>query len=339
MTIFKIHRRDSSHKIMRNGTTGKIMRSYYGDINIIRYEYGFRVTKLNTSGNLVWEKTIGGDWSDAGIALDVYENIYVATKRVNNKSVRKYDEEGTVIASYDTESDAYDIAVDKWSNFYVVGKRKTGTPNKSVWKFLSNGIIDWNYDTGDDTYGIAVDSVGNVYVVGKRSGNVSVWKIDDQGILLDTYDTKADTYDIAVDNQGKVLVVGDSWYNEETELYEDGGVWKLDSDLDYVWLYQRISYPDWPLVAVAVDDDRNVYAGGNLYQQHELYKLNENGSKIWSKQTASSMAVAVDAHHNVYAYDGYHCYDGVQKYDPDGNYIWCNSNAVNSFDIAVKPLI
>src|SRR5207248_2098788 len=119
-----------------HATWGSPVRAFSGDYD------GF-VTKLDASGNLMWNTFFGGTGHDEGypIALDGSGNIYVA---------------GASLATWGSPVNAF-----------------SGDNDAFVAKLDSTGNLTWNTFLGssgtDFGYGLAVDGSGNVYVAGYSS--------------------------------------------------------------------------------------------------------------------------------------------------------------------------
>jgi hypothetical protein len=242
------------------------------------------VSKLDSSGNFVWAKRMGGysDDEGCGIAVDSTGNVYT----VGIHEGGDFDP-GTGTFTLGT-SGGYDIFVSKLDS-----------NGDFVW---AKGWGGWNGDAG---YGIALDSSGNIYTTGYfrntadfdpgagvfnlvTPGNTSepdvfVSKLDNSGNFVwakqlggtgDYYGDSDEGHGIAVDTSGNVYTtgffVGTADFDPGAgtfDLTSAGGldifVSKLDSNGDFVWA-KRIAgtgtYDEGH--GIALDSNGNVYTTG-----------------------------------------------------------------------------
>lgn len=191
--------------------------------------------------------------------------------------------------------DGRGIAVDWSGNVYVTGfsEETWGTPVRPyvdgsdafVAKLDANGALKWNTflggSDGDNGYGIAVDSGGNVYVTGESSES---W-----GSPIRLYTGFRDAFVAKLDSDGTLI-----W---NTFLGGDGG------DVG---------------VAVALDDNGNLYVGGKSFLSWGtpvraftigtdafVAKLDSSGVLRWNSFLGGSggdvgTGIAVDRSGNVY---------------------------------------
>jgi len=274
--------------------TGYQNSDSYGSV-----DYG--VIKLDTNGNILWQKKIGGVSSDFGNAIAV-------------------DSSGNVYLNGYQESDDYG---DGGTDYGVV---KLDTNGNLLWQKKIGGT---GYDRG---YAIAVDGSGNVYVNGYQEtdnyGNrdYGVIKLDTNGNILwqKKIGGTGNDYgqDIAVDSSGNVYVTG----HQESDSYGlyDYGVIKLDSSGNILW-QKKIGGTDYDYSrAIAVDLSGNVYVNGSQKSDsfgsydYGVIKLDSSGDMLWQKKIGGSgneygRAIAVDGSGNVYL-------NGYQNSDSYGNY-------------------
>jgi hypothetical protein len=143
----------------------------------------FLVVKLNSSGNLVWQRRLGSNSATSiatSCALDSSGNVYVTgttdVSSVKNFLTAKWDSSGNLQwqRTFDAQQSdwAKSIAVDSSSNVYVVGITNEGTNNTNIAsiKYNSSGALQWQRSligtSVENGEGIAVDTIGNYYIAG-----------------------------------------------------------------------------------------------------------------------------------------------------------------------------
>jgi uncharacterized delta-60 repeat protein len=195
------------------------------------------VAKYDSSGTLLWDKTLGGANADYGygVAIDSSDNIIVTGYTQsdgaggNDVLVVKYNSSGTLLwdrtlggASNDL---GFVVAIDSSDNIIVVGYTGSdgaGNFDVLVAKYNSSGTLQWDRTLGgannDIGYGVAIDSSDNIIVVGYTAsdgagGNdVLVVKYNSSGTLL-WQRTLGGTgqesgYGVAIDSSDNIIVVG-----------------------------------------------------------------------------------------------------------------------------------
>jgi hypothetical protein len=171
--------------------------------------------KLNTNGNLVWARSIGGKYDDgiANIAVDANANIYmsgyfsdtlqfaadtiVSASGMEQAFLVKYDPGGVpLFARYiPVYGKGLPIAIDASSSMYVAGRfgnsltidgltvDPVSTDNIFLARYHSSGVIDWLKVAGSSKQPIGFSAIvarnGNFYVAGgfKDSATIGTDKL------------------------------------------------------------------------------------------------------------------------------------------------------------------
>jgi hypothetical protein len=234
-----------------------------GNIYVVGYTYGTFpsqtsygffdafLAKFDSAGNLLWVRQFGSSRDDFahGLAVDGEGNIYVSggtggtlpgqtSFGLEDIFLAKYDRNGNLLwlrqFGTSTNDNDYCVAVDPWSNVYVVGHTGTspqappGSQDILLAKFDSSGNMLWmkRFGTENDDYngGVAVDSYGNAYVAGFTLGTFPgqtsfglsdffLVKFDSSGRQLwvkqfGTSREDAGGYGVIVDKFGNVYITG-----------------------------------------------------------------------------------------------------------------------------------
>jgi len=301
---------DSSGNVYLNGYQNS--DSYGG------HDYG--VIKLDTNGNLLWQKKIGGINYDYGqaISLDNFGNVYVTGRQDSDVfggsqdyGVVKLDTNGNLLWQKKIggtgQDQGYAITVDSNKNVYLGGIQSSdmygGSFDIAVIKLDTNGNLLWQKKIGgtgnDYCYGIAVDSFNNVYLNGYQNSDSSgiadmaVIKLDTNGNLLwqkkiggnEIENGKA----IAIDSNDNIYLNGGQ--NSDSYGGYDYGVIKLDSDGNILWQKKIGGISGEAGYAIAVDTLNNVYLNG--YQFSDSYGGKDYGvMKLYTDQD-SDMSLSI----------------------------------------------
>ena len=232
------------------------------------------VSKLDSEGNFLWAKAMGGTSGDEGrgIALDSAGNVYTTGRF-----------EGT--ADFDPGTGTFNLTSAGGLDIFV---SKLDSEGNFAWAKAMGGT---HYDLG---YGIAVDSVDNVYIVGAFGGtadfdpgagtfnltsadwnDIFVSKLDSAGNFVwakgmgGTHDDYG--FGIAVDSASNVYTTGRfsdtvdfdpgaGTFNLTSAGGDDIFVSKLDSAGDFVWA-KGMGGTGY---GIAVDSAGNVYTTGSF---------------------------------------------------------------------------
>ena len=302
------------------------------------YSMSGGIIKLDSSGNIIWQKKIIIAQIKA-TAVDGSGNLYITgydgmnSFGKNDYIVIKLDTNGNVIwskniGSYQDDM-GYAIAVDTSGNVYINGTTvitSGGYTNYGVIKLDSNGNILWQKMIGslpdaDSGFGIVVDSSGNVYVNGVQASDTyngsdyGVIKFDSNGNVL--WQKRIGGYysdlgfDIALDTNNNVYVCG--YQNSDTYGLNDYGVIKLDTNGNLLW-QKKIGGTGSDMVtenSLTVDGSGNVYVNGyqlsdtNGSYDFGVVKLDTAGNLLWQKKIGGISSdkgngLEVDGDGNVY---------------------------------------
>ena len=250
------------------------------------------ILKLNTSGNFVWARSVGGVSIDDsyGITLDASGNIYCT---------------GDFVGEADFDPGA--------GTLNLVSK---GDLDIFVLKLDANGNLIWAKNMGgvgaDAGYSVAVDATGNVYSTGLFTTNADFdpgafdYEIINLGIS-DIYVSKLDVSGNFVwakqmggprDEYGVSLVL-----DKSANVYTTG------------WFYGTTDFDPGP----ATYNLTSALGGSNIF----ISKLNTAGNFVWAKSIGGSdytyaqgYAIAIDSGNNSYITG---IFTGITDFDPGAN--------------------
>ena len=279
------------------------------------------VTKVDSSGELVWAKSFGGSSQDTALSVDIDSagNIYVT---------------GTFANTVDFDPDSA-------STF---SKTAAGFLDGFILKLNSLGVFQWVRTFGasgqvTQVQDVAVSSTGDVFAVGGFSGTVNFepdssaipypknltavgsrdffalklttsgafgWATSAGGIQEDIAQS------VALDTTGNVVVAGyfedtvdfnpdGSAIDNRTATGKDAFVWKLSSSGAFIWSASAGGTGDDGVYAVEVDLSGNIYSTGQFNQFADfnpgvgtlnvvvngisaafVWKLNSTGAVEWA---------------------------------------------------------
>jgi len=265
--------------------------------------------KLDSSGTFQWVKSYGSNsGNDLGrdVAIDSNDNIYML---------------GTYRGTVDFGADDV-VATD--ADIFLI-------------KFNSSGVFQWVYTAGgtgfDDSRALALDSNENPYITGSYSntvnfggGNITaantndlfILKLNSSGTYQDIYTSNIDTTTkgkgLFVDSSGNIYATGTF---QNTVNFGGGNITssgmdiyllKLNSSFAFQWV-KRFASGNGASgqalgLAVTVDDDGNVYSGGQIGGSYNLggqsvvsgsnndvyiVKHDSSGTFQWSKTFGGSV--------------------------------------------------
>lgn len=305
------------------------------------------ISKLDSSGNFIWAKQVGGPgWEEVyAITVDGQGNIYITGFFLG---MTDFDPEAaTFLLSSSPGGDAFICKLNPDGNF--------------IWAKQIGGTL------AVCAFAIAADHAGNVYTTGYFDGtadfdpgpashdltvmgysDIFISKLDASGNFVWVRQLGGGTgeggYAIALGDSGNVYSTGTFFGTVdfdpgpgsfplsspgEQEIY----ISKLDASGNFVWAKQmggEVGY------AIAVDKDDNVYASGYYgWNDIAINKLSASGNLIWSKQIGAFIcySLAVDRDGHLYATG---VFDGTADFDP-GSGIY-NLTATGSSDAYISEL-
>nr|MBA2250964.1 SBBP repeat-containing protein [Chitinophagaceae bacterium] len=287
------------------------------------------ISKLDSSGNFIWAKQLGGPGNGASlydrvydIAVDASENVYT-TGYFHN------------VVDFDPGPGTYELATSDPFDYDIFVSKLDGNGN-FVWAKQMGGMYN---ETGTS---IAVDANENVYTTGTFNGRGD-------------FDPGIDSFILAATGFSQTSLGGNDIF-----------VSKLNASGNFVWAKQMggqhvtgLSLEDYSS-SIAVDVKGNVYTTGyfpgtadfdpgpstyNLTPMggRDIFisKLNASGNFVWAKQIGGPYAeegnsIAVDTSGNVYT-TGY--FIGNVDFDPaNGPYYYLNSTDISNPAIFVSKL-
>ena len=309
------------------------------------------IEKLDSSGNLIWAKNIGGTGGDQGnsITIDTAGNIFITGQ--------------------------FQHTVDFDPGVGISNLASTGSTDIFVLKLDSSGNFIWAKGfggTGTDVgLSIATDLIGNIYTTGYFAGSadfkpgpgstfltsnggydVFVQKLNPNGNFIWAKGMGGSTFDygrsISVDSSGNVYLMGDfrgtaDFFSGSGAVYltsrgsSDVFIQKFNTSGIFVWVKQMGGVGTDVGQAITTDSFGNIYSTGyfegtanfdpgvgtaNLTSNGSsdvfVHKLNPLGDFIWAKSmggtgTEGSNDIAIDHSMNIYLIGWF---EGSADFDP-----------------------
>jgi len=288
-----------------------------GDVNKNHGMKDIWVVKLDSSGNIIWQKVLGGSDVDSAAAVAVApDGGYIVLGNT-------YSKDGDVRKNHG-EEDLWVVKLDKdgniiWQRTYgrsdaESAKATAVTPDGGYivagWTGSKDGDVSYNHGA-NDFWVLKIDKDGN-----------PIWQKALGGSNLDIAEG------IVVTQDGGCVVAG--WTrSDDGDVSKNHGmvdVWiiKLDKDGNVIW---KNTYggsdEDYALSIIATKDDEYIFAGwtqsndGDVSQNHSpmwwsdawVVKLDKDGNLVWQKalggsndDVACSVAIAKDSGYIIAGY-------------------------------------
>jgi hypothetical protein len=331
------------------------------------------ISKLDSSGNYVWAKQLGGTGADRvnGISVDSSGNIY--TTGYFDGTVDFDPGAGTAnLTSAGGSDDIFISKLDSSGN-YVWAKQFSGTSFAQATGISvdSSGNV---YTTG--TFNSTVDfdpGAGTTNLTSAGSADIFISKLDNSGNYVWVKQLGSTGEDratgISVDSSGNVYTTGT--FNSTVDFdpgagtanltsagFQDIFISKLDSSGNYVWVKQLGGTGDDNATGISVDSSGNVYTTGYFYSRADfdpgagtvnltgaggsddifISKLDSSGNYVWAKQLGGTSfdqatGISVDSSGNVYTTG---IFNRTADFDPGAG--TANLTSAGSPDIFISKL-
>ncbi|MES2590943.1 MAG: ELWxxDGT repeat protein [Bacteroidota bacterium] len=287
------------------------------------------ILKLNSSGDFVWVKSIGGTGNDQGasVAVDASGNILITGIFYNT-------------VDFDPGSGVNNITSTGQADFYIA---KLDASGNLLWVKTVGGT---NNEYG---YSIATDAAGGVFLTGvffglttdfdpgagvfnltstNTSGNIFILKLDSSGNWVWAKSFGASGYDlglsIAIDASSNVYTTG--WYENTVDFDPGSGVFnltsngsldvfisKLDASGNFVWAKSIGGSSSDQGADIVIDPSGDVYTIGGFTDLNADF---DPGSSIVSLSAAGGSDIF------------------VSKLDDAGNFLWAKALSGTGFENA-----
>lgn len=329
------------------------------------------IQKLDSDGNFIWAKSIGGPYGDNGehIITDEYGNVYItgafeetadfdpgsATFNLSSNGegdifILKLDASGNFIWAKSIGGTYWDyglfIAIDALENVCLTGGFSNTAdfdPSESTFELTSNGLTD--------VFILKLDASGN-FIWANSFGGI----YEEQGRSIIT-DESGNFYLTGFFKTTVDFDPGVSTYNLTSNGGWDCFIQKLDTDGNFIWAKSIGGSNDDYGIYIAKDATTNLYVTGffegavdfdpgatnfilasNGLRDVYIQKLNSDGNFVWAKSFGGGgndhgYAIAIDASENVFVTG---MYRGTVDFDPSDETSNLTSNGYD--DIFVQKL-
>lgn len=278
-------------------------------------EHDVFVLKLDTAGNFVWAKKMGGASDDypSALAIDAAGNIYTTGYF-------------SLTADFDPNAGIFNLISTYYIDIFI---SKLDAAGNFVWA-KGMGSVD-----GDAGYALLLDNIGNVYITGKFNGtvdfdpNIGTFNLTSNGVN-DIFITKLDVagnflwtkqiggigndlgMSMAIDSNGDIFVSG--YFTGMVDFDPGLGVFtlntgnnhgmfflKLDGMGNFVMAKQLVNFSSYYLGAfISLDASGNIYALGCFMGTVDF----DPNAGVFNLTSVGNLDVF------------------IAKYDNSGNFIW-----------------
>ncbi len=244
------------------------------------------ILKLDSNGNFVWAKSIGGPSMDKGnsIIIDIHDNVYITGSFGDT-------------VDFDPGDSIFNIATNGWSDIFIL-------------KLDNNGDFIWAKSVGgmshDKGLSIDTDVSGNLYLTGTLAN------------LLE-YDSIAGNYTSPSEIIYKCIVQKFDGNGDSIWTKTISGSNYITSTSITIDIFESVYITGYFVDTVDFDPSSatfNLISKGNY--DFFVQKLDNNGNFMWAKSTGGvsydkGYCITTDKEGNVYAAGSY---KGVVDFDP-----------------------
>lgn len=260
---FKGYTVDSENNIYIVGITSYFYGGNSGSIFLLKY---------NTTGNLLWSKTIQTGFNDSiyitsttiqtGLNDSIYITSIIDNFTISRTFITKLNSSGNILWTKEIELSIYlyelITQIDSVGNIYLYGQGYNS--NLFLLKLNSSGSILWYYEWGEREYGhdLKIDLDDNIIATGRsyNSGIHEVWfmKINSSGNLT----KKIVCASYGASSWPKIEV----WFLDNIYILVGSSLIKYNYSLDIKWSFNIGNH-------VRIDD--SLYFNFGITSQHEMY--------------------------------------------------------------------
>jgi hypothetical protein len=187
------------------------------------------ISKFDSAGSIVWQRTITNARGYSGLAVDSLANVYISGVSGTgplDSFLAKYDTSGTLqwqrkIGTSNSNGTINNVAVDAASGVYIIGSTdsvRAGFTDILIAKYDSLGTLQWQRAlsggaTNNSGSSIAISSGNAPVVVGSFDGKIVIAKYDSSGVLqwqrfLAYTGATITASDISVGQADEICVIG-----------------------------------------------------------------------------------------------------------------------------------
>ena len=265
-----------------------------GDVSGNNGGNDYWVVKLDSTGNIVWQKSLGGSNDEVGSFIQITtDGSYIITGHSNSN-------DGDVSGNHGSY-DYWVVKLDSTGNI-VWQKSLGGSNNEESYSCIQ--------PTSDGGYIFAGSSISNDGDVSGNHGYNDYWvvKLDDSGNIVWQKSlggsTQDEAHSVQLTSDGGYIVTGYTTSNDGDVSGNNGGwdfwVIKLDSSGNIVWqkslggssyeyadFIKPMSSSDYIVVGSSYSNDGDVSGNHGLYD-YWVVRFNSTGNLVWQKSMGGS---------------------------------------------------